>query len=182
MSRSARGGPPPRETRQLRLRAPEPSDVDPLFEIQGDPLLMRFTYCVASREATQQFLEAHAARFEQDGYAPWVALCKADDRVVGWGGLNRDPQAPHWGTEVSYFIHPAYAGRGFASELVGASLALAFDALGLAEVGAFTRPANHASARVLSKSGFTFVRHVPELERDQYHVSRSSYATPRGAP
>ena len=90
--------------------------------------------------------------------------------MVGWGGLNRDPRAPQWGAEVSYFVHPDYAGRGLATELVRASLALAFDELGLAEVGAFTRPANHASARVLQKCGFAFVRHVPALERDHYRV------------
>jgi RimJ/RimL family protein N-acetyltransferase len=176
----ARGSsaPPERETRQLRLRAPVPTDVDPLFEIQGDPHGMRFTYCAGSREATRQFLEAHAARYAEDGYAPWTLVHKVDARVVGWGGLNRDPQAPAWGTEVSYFVHPAYAGRGLASELVRASLALAFDELGLAEVGAFTRPANRASARVLRKCGFAFVRHVPELERDQYRIARPLRTAP----
>jgi len=170
-------GPPDRETRQLLLRAPVASDVDPLFAIQGDAHSMRFTYCAGSREATREFLEMHAARFAQDGYAPWTLVCKADGRVVGWGGLNCDPHAPHWGTEVSYFVHPDYAGRGLATELVDASLALAFAELGLAQVGAFTRPANRASARVLQKCGFAFVQHVPELERDQYRVFPSSRAT-----
>jgi RimJ/RimL family protein N-acetyltransferase len=173
---AATRGPPDRETRQLRLRAPVASDVDPLFEIQGDAHAMRFTYCAGSREATREFLDAHAARFAEDGFAPWTLVCKADGRVVGWGGLNRDPHAPHWGTEVSYFVHPACAGRGYATELVRASLALAFDALGLAEVGAFTRPANRASARVLQKCGFAFVQYVSELERDQYGVFPSSRA------
>ena len=68
-------------------------------------------------------------------------------------------------------MHPAHAGRGFATELVRASLALAFDELALPEVWAFTRPANRASARVLQKCGFAFVRHVPALERDQYRVT-----------
>jgi len=35
--------PPERRTRHLLLRAPEPSDVDALFAIQGDPVAMRFT-------------------------------------------------------------------------------------------------------------------------------------------
>jgi RimJ/RimL family protein N-acetyltransferase len=61
---------------------------------------------------------------------------------------------------------------------VRASLALAWGELGLAEVGAFTRPANRASARVLQKCGFAFVRHVPALERDQYRVTPRSRAAP----
>ena len=68
-----RSGPPAREDHQLALRAPVSSDVGPLFEIQGDAHAMRFTYCAASPEATREFLEAHAARFAQGGYAPWDA-------------------------------------------------------------------------------------------------------------
>jgi RimJ/RimL family protein N-acetyltransferase len=110
--------PPTIETRQLLLRALEPSDVDPLFAIQRDPVAMRFTYCSPNRAATREFLESYANRFAIDGFTPWTALLARDSRVVGWGGLNRDPKAPEWGVEVTYFIDPALAGRGLASELV----------------------------------------------------------------
>ena len=162
--------PPTIETCQLLLRPPQRADVDPLFEIQGDPEAMQFTYCAPSREDTARHLETYAARFAEDGFSPWTAVCRSNARVVGWGGLNRDPKAPHWGTEVSYFFHPAYWARGLATELVTASLELAFGALGLPEVGAFTKPSNRASARVLRKTGFSFVCYVPELGRDRYRV------------
>lgn len=165
-------GPPRVETLHLLLRGPEPGDVDPLFEIQGDPEAMRHTYVALDRDATAAYLEKYAARFHEDGFAPWTALLRKEGRVVGWGGLNRDPSAPEWGTEVSYFIHRSYCGRGLATELVQASLRLAFDEIGLSEVGAFTRPANQASQRVLEKTGFVFVRYVDELERDQYRIER----------
>ena len=161
-------GPPTRETRQLLLRAATDADVEALFAIQGDADAMRFTYCAPHREATRAFLESYAARFAEDGYAPWLALLRADGRVVGWGGLHRDPKEPHWGTEVAYFVARACWGRGLAGEIVAASLALAFGELGLAEVGAFTRPANRASARVLVRAGFERVGYEPRLERDRY--------------
>jgi RimJ/RimL family protein N-acetyltransferase len=171
-------GPPTVETCRLLLRAPTAADVDPLFEIQGDPRAMQFTFCAPDREATAERIAAYAARFAEDGFAPWTAVLRAEDRVAGWGGLNRDPEAPEWGPEVAYFIHPAYWGRGLATELVTASLDLAFRRLGLAEVGAFTKPENGASARVLRKTGFSFVRYVPELGRDQFAVARRNW---RGA-
>ena len=136
---------------------------------------MQFTYCARDREATAQRLAAYGARCAEDGFAPWTAVLRAEDRVIGWGGLNRDPWAPEWGPEVAYFMHPAYWGRGLATELVTASLDVAFRALGLAEVGAFTKPENVASARVLRKTGFSFVRYVPELGRDQYVVARRDW-------
>src|SRR5262249_36148421 len=61
--------PPERRTRHLILRAPDPSDVDPLFAIQRDPVAMRFTYCSPSRAATAARLDAYAARFQADGFA-----------------------------------------------------------------------------------------------------------------
>ncbi len=168
-------GPPTVETRQLLLRQPKPADVDALFEIQGNREAMRWTYCAPHREATARYLEAYAARFAQDGFAPWTAVFKREERVVGWGGLNRDPEAPHWGTEVSYFVHPAYWGLGLATELVTAALELAFRELGLAEVGAFTKPENRGSSRVLEKTGFSFVRYVPELERDNHSLLAAAW-------
>lgn len=136
---------------------------------------MRHTYVAPDREATAAHLDAYSARFAEDGFSPWVAVVREERRVIGWGGLNRDPKEPHWGVEVAYFIHRSYWGRGLASELVQASLALAFRDLRLPEVIAFTRPANHASRRVLMKAGFSFRRHAPELERDQYAVSPHSW-------
>jgi len=171
-------GPPTRCTRRLLLRAPEPAEVDPLFAIQSDPEAMRFTYCSPSRFATAAHLESYAARFSEDGFAPWAALLAAEGRVVGWGGLNKDPNAPEWGVEVAYYIASAYWGRGLASELVRESLVHAFDDLALPEVGAFARPANVASVRVLLKTGFAQVRFVPELKRDEYRIFKDSWSRP----
>lgn len=162
--------PPTIETGSLLLRAPSPEDVDAVFEIQGDREAMRYTYVAPDRDATARFLDAYAARFHLDGFGPWVALLKGESRVVGWGGLNKDPNAPHWGPEVSYFIHRSYQGRGLATELVRAALELAFRDLGLPEVSAFTMPGNAPSRRVLEKTGFVLVRYVPELERAWYVI------------
>jgi RimJ/RimL family protein N-acetyltransferase len=160
---------PPRVTTpQLLLRPPQPADVDPLFEIQGNPDAMRYTYIAPNPEATAEYLTRYAERFAHDGFAPWTAVLRGEERVVGWGGLNRDPRAPEWGVEVAYFFHSSCWGRGLATELVCASLAHAAK-LGLPEVVAFTRPANLASRAVLLKTGFRFLRHVPE--RDQYAVA-----------
>lgn len=183
--------PPTRRTTRLLLRAPEPEDVNPLFTIQSDPEAMRFTYCSPSREATSAHLEKYAARFTEDGFAPWtVELLDPDSgvakqrnvaqqRVIGWGGLNKDPAEPEWGIEVAYYFDPAYWGRGLATELVRESLAYAFEELGLDYVGAFTKPENVASARVLLKNGFEWIRFVPELERDEYRISKESWLQPK---
>jgi len=145
---------------------------------------MQHTRVSRGRDATARFLEAHAARFPEDGFAPWAAVLRSEGCVVGWGGLLRDPEAPHWGPEVAYFFSPEHWGRGLATELVRAALRLAFRDLVLAEVSAFTRPENRRSRRVLERTGFTFAGHVPELERHRYAIHRRAWedAARRDAP
>ncbi|MGC9973962.1 MAG: GNAT family N-acetyltransferase [Gaiellaceae bacterium] len=140
---------------------------------------MRYTCCAPNREATAAHIASYAARFDEDGFAPWTVVLEAEQRVVGWGGLNKDPSAPEWGVEVAYYLDPAYWGRGLATELVCESLALAFGDLGLEDVGAFVRPENVASVRVLVKVGFQRVRFVAELERDEYRVSAVNWRRAR---
>jgi RimJ/RimL family protein N-acetyltransferase len=109
------------------------------------------------------------------GYAPWTVLLRAEHRIVGWGGLNVDPNAPGWGTEVSYFIHPAYAGKGLATELVQASCAYGFVDLELPLIGAFASPANVASMRVLEKCGFRLIGHETTLARNHFELRRRDW-------
>ncbi len=168
-------GPPTRRTSRLLLRAPEPADAEVLFAIQGDAEAMKHTFCAPSLEATAAHLESYAARYAEDGFAPWTAVLTAEDLLVGWGGLNKDPNAPEWGVEVAYYIDRAYWGRGLATELVRESLTLAFADLGLDQVGAFAKPENAASVRVLVKAGFERVRFVSELERDEFRVSAENW-------
>ncbi len=131
---------------------------------------MRFTFWAESRGACESWLRQYENLREVNGFAPWTLLHRADGRVIGWGGLNTDPNAPEWGVEVSYFIHRSYEGRGFASEVVRASLRHGFAALALGEIGAFAKPENHASIRVLEKCGFKFLRYEPALERNHNEV------------
>lgn len=168
-------GPAPVEVGELLLRPSMLGDEVALFETQGNSDAMQYTYCAPDLAATRAFLKRYADRFVEDGYSPWTAVLAAEDRIVGWGGLNRDPEQPHWGPEVAYFIHPAYWGRGYATDIVEASLRLAFAEIGLDEVTAFTRPANLGSQRVIAKSHFEFVRYVEEIERNQYVITRSAW-------
>lgn len=165
-------GSPARRTARLLLRPPEDADIDALHAIQRDPVTMQYTYCAPDLAATRWFVESHADRFGEDGFAPWTVVLAGDGRVVGWGGLGKDPPEPLWGPEVSYFFDPSVWGRGLATELVEAALAHAFDDIGLDEVGAFARPANAASVRVLEKCGFERYDFVPRLERDRFLALR----------
>jgi RimJ/RimL family protein N-acetyltransferase len=162
----------PIQTPRLVIREFRDSDVGPLYEIQGNRHHMRFTFWAESPDACGAWLRRYADSRATNGFAPWTVVHRSEDRVIGWGGLNIDPNAPGWGTEVSYFIHPSYGSRGFATEVVEASVRHGFRDIGLDQIGAFARPENTASVRVLEKCGFRFLRYVPTLERNHYEVRR----------
>jgi ribosomal-protein-alanine N-acetyltransferase len=142
------------KTQRLVLRDFHPDDLEPLYQIQSDTQAMRYTYCATSREASAQRLRAYAALKGQIGFAPWTVVLQSEERVIGWGGLNIDPFDPGWGYEVAYFFHPAYWGKGYATELVQASLVQGFTHHSLDEIVAFAHPQNAASMRILEKCGY----------------------------
>jgi RimJ/RimL family protein N-acetyltransferase len=158
------------QTMRLVLREFRDCDVDALYEIQGDREHMRFTFWAASRAACDRWLRRYAQGRDLNGFAPWTIVLRAEDRVIGWGGLNIDPGDPGWGPEVSYFIHPAYQGRGLATELVHCSLRHGFNDLRLRQIAAFAKPENEASNRVLKKCGFQLLRYEPVLLRNHYEL------------
>ena len=153
------------ETAHLLLRRPVRADVPALSEFLGDADAMRFTHCDASLHDCRRRIAAHEWRRRRDGYAPWTIVARTDGRIIGWGGLYEDPFAPGWGVEVGYFLHPICWGQGYATELLTACTRLADDVIRLPEIGAFARPENVASRRVLEKAGFAAERFVPELDR-----------------
>ena len=108
------------------------------------------------------------------GFAPWTVLLKAEDKVIGWGGLTIDPFDPGWGVEVAFFFHPDYWGRGFGSELVRVSIQEGFSTHHLSELHAFAHRDNAASIRVLEKNGFRFLRYEPKLNRNHYLIVKPS--------
>jgi [ribosomal protein S5]-alanine N-acetyltransferase len=82
------------ETARLTLLEFADTDVDAIYEIQGDPQHMRFTFSAASREDSKNWLRRHARTRGVNGFAPWTIVHRADKRVIGWGGLDIDPLTP----------------------------------------------------------------------------------------
>lgn len=153
------------ETPRLLLRPPRSSDMDALYAFLGNPVAMRFTHHHGSLRECRRRLAAFEWQRRRTGYAAWAVVTRADQTVVGWGGLYDDPFDTGWGAELGYAFHPAVWGQGYATELAHACLDWADRALTLPGVCAFTHPDNAASARVLHKAGFRPVRLIAGMNR-----------------
>jgi len=105
------------ESARLVLRRPTLADVPELFAFLGDSTSMQYTHVDVSIRDCRRRVAAHEHRQRQDGYAaPWTIVSKANDRIVGWGGLYNHPFDPGWGMEIAYFFHPDVWGQGYATD------------------------------------------------------------------
>jgi len=154
--------PPELLTARLHLAPPRLADAPALFAFMGDAEVMRHTYRQDSLRSLRRHLAGHRCQARRLGFGPWTV--RHEGRVIGFGGLYDDPFDPGYGPEVAYFLAPTAWGKGFAGELVAASLAEA-SRLGLPAVRAFVHPDNAASRRVLERAGFTVERWLPEMAR-----------------
>ncbi len=166
------------ETARLILRQPTLADAPALFAFLGNAEAMRYTHVDSTLHECRRRIAVHERRRPKDGCAPWTIIAKATGDIIGWGGLYEDPFDPGWGVEIGYYFHPSAWGFGYATELTNVSVDFADDTLMLPEIGAFARPENAASRRVLEKAGFEIVRYVPEMERFLYRRLRPK---PEGA-
>lgn len=158
-------GPERRVTARLVLDRPVLADAPALLAFMGDADAMRHTRCVPDLRAMRRDLAADRCQARRVGFGPWTVRARDDGAVIGFGGLSDDPFDPGWGVEVIYFFAPAVWGRGYAGELVAASLEEATRRHGLTRVRAFAHPENAASLRVLRRAGFVEERYVPEMTR-----------------
>lgn len=152
----------PDPTPRLILRQWRESDLAPFAAINADPEVMRFFPAPLSAEESDAFARRIVARHASQGFGFWAVEEKGGAPFIGFIGLNRPTfEAPFTPcVEIAWRLSRAHWGRGYAAEGASAVLSHAFGPLGLAEVVAFTTPANARSRGVMERIGmrrdFTF--------------------------
>jgi RimJ/RimL family protein N-acetyltransferase len=151
-----------RRTERLRLEPITRARTDDLWALHRDPVVAE--YYVEEAQWTRDDAQQAAARFESgwqvDGVSKWLAYDRVDGTLVGRGGLSRMAADWYEGLEIGWALLGPCRGRGLATEIGRAALALAFDELGAAEVIAFTEAHNHPSRRVMERLGMAYVRDI----------------------
>lgn len=90
----------------------------------------------------------------------WIAYGRDSGKLVGRGGLSRWRFEGHEWLEVGWTVRSDLWGRGYATEIGRAGLAVAFDELAATEVVAFTEPYNRRSRAVMERLGMRHVRDI----------------------
>lgn len=156
------------DTPRLLHRAFTLDDAESYYSLNSNVDVMRFTCepLVASMDAARDAIRNYSD-FERYGFGRWACVLKHDQSVIGFCGLKylSDLDA----VDVGYRFLPHSWGMGLATEACTASLEFGFQVLGLTEIIGLVIPENHASIRVLEKSGMIL---DDEFEYDNMNVLR----------
>ena len=149
------------ETERFDVREWALDDVEPAFELYGDPLVLRFlgagdTPPDPSLDVTRDRMEARVARWATDerGLGMWAVSLRSSGAVVGAVGLfpllGVGPEV-----EVAYHVARAHWGEGIAAEAARGAVSYGFTVLNLPSIVAIVYPENTRSLRVADKIGMT---------------------------
>ena len=143
-------------TPRLVLREIAERDVDAVFELESDPVAMRYW----SRPPMRERAEAEASVTRSLTFFPtragikWVLARREDDRMLGHASVF-DFVEPSDRAEIGYGLARAAWGHGYMHEALVAIVGYAFGTLGLRRLEADADPRNEASCRALERLGFT---------------------------
>ena len=158
------------ETEHLRARRFEPEDAQRLYENHLDDEMKKwfpneiYADPEEAREAVAFF--ADCVNHKVLPYVLAVEL-KETGELIGDTGISEVEGKPDE-VEIGYVICRKYRGKGYAAELVKAMNSFAASSFGISTVYGRVIHGNAASARVLEKSGYTFVTEEFEAEDDPY--------------
>jgi ribosomal-protein-alanine N-acetyltransferase len=139
-------------TERLELRAFEPSDLEALHAVYGDPEVTRFTTPYPTLDHTRRALDLHVREANVGNPAFWALIDGASGDLVGDAGVGLiEGIGPEF--ELGYTLGKRWWGRGYATEAARAVRDHALGELALPEVLALVHTGNAASIHVLEKIG-----------------------------
>lgn len=150
------------ETHRLHLRRFTPDDAGHLFDLDGDPEVMRFLTGgtptprdIIETEFLPRFLHYHE-RFPSFGF--WAGVAKATGDFIGWFSLRPLDEEDSGEASLGFRLRRDAWGQGYATEGARALIRLAFTSLGVQRIVATTYQDNVASRRVMQKIGMALTR------------------------
>ena len=157
----------PIRTQRLLLRPYQPGDTDAVYAYQRLPEVHRYLYTEPRTRAEVEAIVAERAGLAvltETGKAITLVAELAQTRELVGDCMLFWRSKEHEQGEVGYVFNPAYHGRGYATEAVGALLRLGFEGLGLHRIAGHLDARNTASARVLERAGLRREAHLVENE------------------
>lgn len=144
---------------RVELSLPETADAAAVFSYTADPRASRYLGWRPHRaiDETREFLSSCAEGWREGRRLRWL-IRSAHGGVVGM----IEAQLGRAMAGVGYVIAPQHWGRGYATEALSLVVEALFEHTSVPSVWAVCDVENHASARVLEKSGFHLASRLPD--------------------
>lgn len=141
-------------TERLVVRPFTSQDIDALYAIYSDPVVMKFVpvYPFTAREQAQAFLRDPVFKEYENGRGMWYAVCRTEDNIP-FGYIAADLTEPYdigWGMRSSFWHH------GYMTEAVHAVLDEIRRQQAVPYLTATHDVNNPASGRLMQRLGFRY--------------------------
>jgi RimJ/RimL family protein N-acetyltransferase len=149
------------QTSRLKLRQIDMNDAAFILELLNDQAFIRYVGDKQVRDldlAKIYILEGPMASYQAFGYGLYLVELSQTGKSIGICGLLKRDFLDH--ADLGFALMPEYCGYGYAFESAQATVELARDRLGLAEIVAFTASNNSRSIKLLEKLGMSFDKRI----------------------
>ncbi|MGV8973086.1 MAG: GNAT family N-acetyltransferase [Rhodoglobus sp.] len=186
------------QSQRVSLRRFCVDEADLLIELDSDPAVMR--YLSGGEPTAPELVRERVLPSILAGYDRWAgtrglfaAYENAGGAFVGWFCLRPERDGPLDEVELGYRLRQAAWGRGYATEVSGALLKMAFTDLDVRVVWGETMALNRASQHVMEKVGMTVTQAVAtpefmlavegaELGGYRYEITKEQWERRQSAP
>lgn len=141
-------------TSRLVARTLTYDDLDELFALYRDPVLMRWiTGRPRSRDETREKIGEHLDHLERHGFGLYGLWEVGGGPMIGRGGVMTLAAYGDRVGDLAWMFHRGAWGRGYATEVGRALVERSFRRFGVERVIARAHPDNRGSLRVMEKLG-----------------------------
>ena len=126
------------ETERLILRLWQDSDIEPFFELNRDPEVVKYFPSALNQIESNALIKALKNCYDQNGFCPWAAEIKDTHEFIGmiglWATSSKMPFSPC--VEVGFRIAQKFWRKGYAFEGAKVAIELGFSEFNLQEIKA----------------------------------------------
>lgn len=154
----------------IRLRAPEPDDIDTLYRWENDPTQWKhaLTPPVTSRHHLWQFVNDSSGSLSAEGQSRYIIETDTPHGTAAAGTVDLcDYDCRNRTAWVCIYVEDSWRGRGLGSAALKRVSALAAECFGLERLAAFVGDDNEASKALFSRAGFMVSGRLPGWLRRQ---------------
>jgi len=145
------------QTDRLVFKEFTQADIDNLFLLLSDPIIMKYCSGTTDRIGAQKWLDTAIESYKKYGYDFWAGIEKNTGVFIGTIGILKLDIDGKQEDCLAFMIGQKYWNKGYATEGAVACINYAFKSLKLDKLIATVEPENLQSIGVLKKIGLKYI-------------------------